>query len=103
MAEAIEKGLVEAERFADSADVFAGRRVAGEDRRGIAGREIQQQEDDERDHRHDDDGREKPPDYVRKQCFLPEGVERRRVVRSNAVPDAIASSPFTFFLRSTTS
>ena len=33
--------------------------VAGEDRRRIAGRQVQQREHDERDHRHDDDGRER--------------------------------------------
>ena len=60
-------------------------------RGGIARREVQQHEDDERDHRHDDDGREQPPDYISEQVLgavgsMPGGVERRLVVRSNAVP-----------------
>ena len=38
--------------------------VAGDDRRGVAGREVEQEEDDERDHRHDEDGREQPSDYI---------------------------------------
>ena len=32
---------------------------------GSPGRQIEQREDDERDHRHDDEGREEPPDYIR--------------------------------------
>ena len=46
------------------ADVLAGGDVAGDDRRRIAGRQVEQREDEERDHRHDGDGREQPPDDI---------------------------------------
>ena len=35
-------------------------------RLAIAGREVEQEEDDEGDHRHDDDGREESPHYIGK-------------------------------------
>ena len=39
--------------------------VAGDHGSGIARRQVEQREHDERDHRHDDDGRKQPPDDVR--------------------------------------
>jgi hypothetical protein len=82
-AEAHEERLVEPELLADAPDVVAGRGVAGEDRRRVAGREVEQQEDDERDHRHDDDGREQPPDYIGEHL-------RRRPRRATSSPRSTA-------------
>ena len=48
--------LVEAERGADALELRRARIVAGEDSRGIAGRQPQQQEHDQRHHAHDGDG-----------------------------------------------
>ena len=41
-----------------------GRDVAGDHGGWIAGRQIEQREHDERDHRDDDDGREQAPDEI---------------------------------------
>ena len=48
-------------------DVLGRRDVAGDDRGRVARAEIQQREDEERDHRHDRDGREDAADDIGEQ------------------------------------
>jgi hypothetical protein len=60
--------LVESEARADLGNVVRRRVVAGDHRRGIAGRETQQPEDDEGHHHHDGDGGRQPPEDEREHC-----------------------------------
>src|SRR5262249_16114505 len=56
------------------ADGLEGRRrrlVAGNPRRGIARRDVEQAEHEQRDHRHHGDGRENPPDDVGEHPYFP--------------------------------
>ncbi len=56
--------LIEAERAMDAGDVGRCRRIAGDDRRRIAGAQMQQQKDEQRHHRHDRDGGEDASDDI---------------------------------------
>jgi hypothetical protein len=66
-AEAHEERIVEPQVRPDLGDVVVGRGVTRDDRSGIAGREVEQREDDERDHRHDDEGREQATEDIGEQ------------------------------------
>jgi hypothetical protein len=79
--EAHQKRLVEAEPGPDALDVVSGGGVACNDGSRIAGGEIKQGKNDERDHRHYDEGREEPPDYIREQAAR---------INRIAVPDRVS-------------
>ena len=56
--------LVEPERLMNAGDVGRGRGVAGDDRRRVAGAQMQQRKDKQRHDRHDRDGRENAPNEI---------------------------------------
>src|SRR5882762_10033032 len=56
--------LVKIELGADAKDVLDRRGVAGNDRRRVARAQIEQREDEDRDHRHHRDRRENAPDDI---------------------------------------
>ena len=56
--------LIQPEPLPDLHDVGRARIVAGDDRRGIAGGEVEEQEDEDPHHRHHRDGGHDPTDYV---------------------------------------
>ena len=62
---------IEPELRADALDVGVRRLIAGDDRRGIAGRQIEQREDEQRDERHHRDRREMAADDVANKALLP--------------------------------
>ena len=70
---------VEAELRPHLLDLLRGGLVAGNDGRRVAGREMQQPEDDHRHHRHHGDGGEDPPSYIGKQ--LPSFPRRREPIQ----------------------
>ncbi len=79
--------LVEPERDADGGDLRRRRLVAGDDRRRIAGGEIEQSEDHEGDHQHDRDRREYPPRGVGEHRFSRRTGGGRRGARRLARPE----------------
>ena len=74
--------LVEPELRADAGDVVGGRGVAGDDRRRVARAQMQQREDEQRDHRHDRDGRQDAPDDVGEHTLSPPRRTLRRTRES---------------------
>ncbi len=62
--------LVEPERLVDAGDVGRGRGVAGDDRRRVAGAQMQEAEDEQRHDRHDRNGRKDAPDDIGEHRFL---------------------------------
>ena len=91
-----QKRPVEAEALANTFNVFGGRLVTGDHHRRIAGRDVQQTEDEQRDDAHHRQRREDSPQDIREHVGLP---------RHHAVfdtPQKKGSGPFTIpetFLR----
>ena len=88
LAELDQEGPVEPEALADALDVGGRRLIAGDHRGRIARRDVEQAEHEQRDHRHDGDGREDASDDVAEtwRCY-------GAVMRSSPRPRRTATGP----------
>ena len=88
VAEPDQERPVEAEALANALDVGRARLVAGDHRRRIARRDVEQAEHEQRDDRHHGDGREDAPEDIREHV----GLLRRHAVFDT--PQKNGSGPF---------
>ena len=70
LAEAHQEGTVEAERGADALDVGGGRLIAGDDRRRVAGSDVEQTEYEQRHHQHYRNGGQNTPGGIGKHDLV---------------------------------